>query len=169
MQSPCTLLLLYQSERVKFSALSLDTVEQIMATFVGGMSLRVCGSARFVALTQITPQESQLFSHRRSVITEASDKLQPSLVESTERTLGWECVFGQGEGKTCPEIEGNALESKATPVSYCTVSLCWGRRQSTRCEGQRKVLSVHQGINMTNCALPGNTAHTAFDKVECVW
>lgn len=88
MQSPCTLLLLYQSERVKFSALSLDTVEQIMATFVDGMSLRVCGSARFVALTQITPQESQLFSHRRSVITEASDKLQPSLVESTERALG---------------------------------------------------------------------------------
>lgn len=81
---PCALTLFYQSERLKFNAPKLGTVKQIVATFVGGMSLRVSGSARFVALTQVTPQEIQLFSSRRSVIAEVSNKLHPSLVKKAE-------------------------------------------------------------------------------------
>lgn len=96
-------LLFYRRERLKFGALRLDTVEQIVVTFVGGVSLRVCGSARFVALTQVPPQESQLFSSRRSVIAEVSNKLHPSLVEKAERALGWKCVLGPGEGENCSE------------------------------------------------------------------
>lgn len=83
-----------------------------MATFVRGMSLRVCGSTRFVALTQVTPQESQLFSSRRSVIAEVSNKLHPSLAEKAEQALGWECVLGQGEGKTALRVEETLLKAK---------------------------------------------------------
>lgn len=83
-----------------------------MVTFVGGMSLRVCGSAKFVALPQVTPQESQLFSSRQSVIAEVSNKLHPSLVESAERALGWDRVLGQGEGKTALKVKEALLKAK---------------------------------------------------------
>lgn len=97
--------------------------------------------ARFVALAQVTPQESQLF--RRSVIAEVSNKLHPSLVEKAKRALGWECALGQGERENCSECGGNAPESKVTPVSYSAVCLYWKTRRSARCQGQKKESSRH--------------------------
>ena len=80
-----------------------------MVTFVGGVTLRVCGSARFMALTQDPPQESQPFSSRKSVITEVSNKLHPSLAEKAERALGWKCVLGRAMGKTALRVEEKRL------------------------------------------------------------
>lgn len=142
MWSPC---ILHRSERPKFSDLRLNTVKQIMVTSVGGVPLRVCGSARFVALAQVTPQASQLFSSRRSVIAEVSNKLHPSLAGNTERVLGWEWVFGQGKGKT--ETGRNAPESKATPVPYsaqCLSTEKEDRAHVVRAKKGKRVLGIQQ-------------------------
>lgn len=107
-------------------------------SFVCGTFLRVCGSARFVALTQVTPQESQVVSYRGRFIAEVSNKLHPSLAEKAEQASGWECVLGWGERENCSENWRNATKSKVTPVSYWAVSLYRNRRWSTRCQGQKK-------------------------------
>lgn len=68
-------------------------------------------------------------------------------------------------------MKKNAPESKVTPVSYSAVSPLLKLKMEhsvSEPKRERKVLGIHQGTNMIDCVLPGNTAHAAFDKGECI-
>lgn len=82
-------------------ALTLDRVGVLVQGHLClcGTSLRVM----LMAFSQVAPQE--LFSSRRSVISEVPNKLYPFLVEEVEKTSGRDRVLGQVEGKTVQRVE----------------------------------------------------------------